>query len=156
MAYKKVHIPRSLKNVVWTTYCGEVYNYKCTVTWCTTVLTPFNFEAGHNVPESRGGLTNVDNLRPICSMCNKSMGNRYTIDEYSLLYEHSPSRTRIAEEDLPPIMPVVPNVPIVPIAPNVPRSASAPHAPNAPTVAQVVMKPIRNKKSFFRSIMCMQ
>jgi HNH endonuclease len=155
MVYKKVHIPRSLKNVVWITYCGEVYNYKCSVTWCTTVMTPFNFEAGHNIPESRGGLTNLDNLRPICSTCNRSMGNRYTIDEYSLLYEPSPSRTHIAidgkvSEDLPPI------VPIAPIAPIAPTSASVPHVHIAPTVAQVVMKPISNKKSFFRSIMCMQ
>jgi hypothetical protein len=91
MVNKKAPIPRSLKNMIWITYCGEVYSSKCTVTWCTTVMTPFNFEAGHNVPESRGGLTVLDNLRPICAQCNKSMGNRYTIDEYSLKFNKQPA-----------------------------------------------------------------
>ena len=34
-----------------------------------------NFCAGHIIPESCGGFATIDNLRPICSQCNSSMGN---------------------------------------------------------------------------------
>ncbi len=76
-------IPGSLKHNVWLVYIGKKYEAKCHVVWCHNVLTPFTFEAGHNIPFSKGGETSLDNLRPICSDCNKSMGNRYTIDEFS-------------------------------------------------------------------------
>ena len=76
-------IPSSLKHNIWIKYIGEKYEGKCGVTWCINKITPFTFEAGHNIPYSKGGSTTIDNLRPICSDCNKSMGNRYTIDEYS-------------------------------------------------------------------------
>jgi len=39
------------------------------------------------VPDLDNILTDLDNLRPICSDCNKSMGNRFTIDEYSDQYK---------------------------------------------------------------------
>jgi hypothetical protein len=62
---------------------GARYEGKCCVQWCKNKITPFSFEAGHDIPESKGGSTTLDNLRPICSSCNKSMGNRYSIQEYS-------------------------------------------------------------------------
>ena len=80
-------VPSSLKHNVWTTYIGEKFDGKCGVTWCNNKITPFTFEAGHNIPFSKGGATTIDNLRPICSDCNKSMGNRFTIDEYSEQYK---------------------------------------------------------------------
>lgn len=48
-------------------------------------MTPFTFEVGHNVPESKGGSSDLDNLKPLCPSCNKSMGNTYTIDEFSVI-----------------------------------------------------------------------
>ena len=86
----KATIPRALKNAVWLEYVGKAFEAKCNVTWCATVVTPFTFEAGHNVPESKGGATNVTNLRPICAQCNKSMGAAYTIDEFSAQFQPSP------------------------------------------------------------------
>lgn len=83
---RKATIPKSLKNNVWLTYVGEKFEAKCTVKWCDTRVNVFSYETGHNIPESKGGLTNVENLRPICAQCNKSMGNRYTIDEFSLRF----------------------------------------------------------------------
>ena len=53
------------------------------------MITPFNFEVGHNIPESKGGATDINNLRPICSKCNRSMGDDYTIDEFSALSKRS-------------------------------------------------------------------
>lgn len=87
MAYRKKTIPKSLKTAVWLTYVGKQFEIKCHVAWCKTLITPFTFETGHNVPESKGGMTSVENLRPICGQCNKSMGNRYTIDDFSRIYE---------------------------------------------------------------------
>lgn len=87
------HIPASLKHAIWIKYNGRRFDVKCYVKWCPNTLTPFTFEAGHNIPASKGGGTTLENLRPICSMCNKSMGNRYTIDEYSIQHQqHSKPR----------------------------------------------------------------
>ena len=80
-------IPKSLREQVWLKVCGESFRKKCSVTWCTNSITPFRFEAGHIIPESKGGATHIDNLLPICSQCNKSMGNRYTILEFSKKFQ---------------------------------------------------------------------
>ncbi len=82
----KQKIPASLRHNVWIRWVGKNFDAKCTVKWCKNTITPFTFEAGHNIPESKGGATTLENLRPICSTCNKSMGNRYTIEEYSALH----------------------------------------------------------------------
>lgn len=84
----KTKIPSALRQQVWLEYCGsEHFKHKCLVTWCKNMITPFTFEVGHNIPESKGGTTDIFNLRPICSSCNKSMGNIYTIDEFSMMYK---------------------------------------------------------------------
>jgi len=76
-------VSKSLKNNVWIQQYGEKFRCKCSVEWCVTTITPFTFEVGHNKPHSKGGKLEIDNLLPICSTCNKSMGDRYTIDEFS-------------------------------------------------------------------------
>lgn len=53
------------------------------VTWCANRINVFDFQCGHNIPESKGGDTTLENLLPICGRCNISMGNRYSIDEWS-------------------------------------------------------------------------
>lgn len=83
----KKKIPTSLKQNIWMLRNGEQFKAKCYVKWCENILTPFTFEAGHDIPESKGGSTTVDNLYPICSSCNKSMGNRYSIQEYCDVYK---------------------------------------------------------------------
>jgi hypothetical protein len=80
---KRKSINKSLKNNVWIQYCGKKFDSSCYVTWCKTRITPFTFEVGHDVPHSKNGTIELDNLRPICATCNKSMGNRYTITEWS-------------------------------------------------------------------------
>lgn len=80
----KVKIPRALREQVWLLHCGDkLFKHKCLVTWCENTMTPFQFEVGHNIPESKGGTIDLDNLRPICGKCNKSMGDRYTIEQFS-------------------------------------------------------------------------
>ena len=82
----KTKIPGALREQVWLLYCGDrMFKHKCLVTWCENIMDPFNFHVGHNVPESKGGATDINNLRPICAKCNTSMGDEYTIDEFSAL-----------------------------------------------------------------------
>ena len=76
-------IPKALREQVWIAKSGEVFHTKCKVVWCKNTITVFDFQCGHNIPESKGGPTTIDNLIPICSRCNVSMGNHYTIDEWN-------------------------------------------------------------------------
>ena len=89
----KQKIPASLRQNIWIAYVGKKYETKCYVSWCNQTITPFTFEAGHNIPESKGGPTTLENLRPICGGCNKSMGNKYTIQEYSKTFAQPPKST---------------------------------------------------------------
>jgi 5-methylcytosine-specific restriction endonuclease McrA len=84
--YKKKKIPTALRNQVWLHHFGEQFHLKCPTAWCTNSITPFSFEAGHNIPESHGGPTILSNLIPICGSCNKSMGNTYSFNEWSTKY----------------------------------------------------------------------
>lgn len=81
----KEKIPKALREQVWLTHNGKKYQSKCNVIWCKNKITVFDFQSGHNIPESKGGVTDISNLRPICSRCNLSMGDTYSIDEWSKL-----------------------------------------------------------------------
>jgi len=81
----KEPIPKRIRELVWTTNNGETFTNKCYVTWCTNNINVFNFQVGHDIPESKGGTIDIDNLKPICSNCNLSMSNKYTITEWSKL-----------------------------------------------------------------------
>ena len=84
---RKKPIPAALREQVWIHKMGRVFEAKCPVTWCQNTITVFDFQSGHNIPESRGGKTDLGNLIPVCSRCNLSMGNEYTIDEWSKISE---------------------------------------------------------------------
>ena len=79
----KTKIPRALREQVWLIHVGPKFQYKCKVSWCTNTMNVFDFQCGHNIPESKGGKTDVQNLIPICSRCNLSMGSQFTIDEWN-------------------------------------------------------------------------
>lgn len=78
----KQYIPKALREQVWIKRMGKCFEGKCSVTWCTNQITVFDFHVGHNVPESKGGTLKINNLEPICSRCNLSMGDNYTIKEW--------------------------------------------------------------------------
>lgn len=82
---KKKNIPKAIKQHVWLYHIGTKFQDKCTVKWCNNTITVFNYHTGHNIPESKGGTINIDNLRPICSNCNLSMNDKYSIDEWNYL-----------------------------------------------------------------------
>ena len=79
----KAKIPKALREQVWLVHIGPRFQTKCKVSWCTNTMNVFDFQCGHNIPESKGGKTDVHNLIPICSRCNQSMGNQYTINEWT-------------------------------------------------------------------------
>tara|TARA_Y100000389_G_scaffold140942_1_gene138808 strand:+ start:1073 stop:2215 length:1143 start_codon:yes stop_codon:yes gene_type:complete len=74
--YKKKKIPKSLKDLVWHKHIGkDKGSVKCIC--CNNYeITMSNFHAGHIIAESVGGLINIDNILPICSTCNLSMGSQ--------------------------------------------------------------------------------
>ena len=78
-------IPKAIRQQVWIKYMGKKFENKCTIIWCTNIISVFNFHAGHVIPDSKGGLINIENLRPICSNCNLSMSDNYTIYEWNLI-----------------------------------------------------------------------
>jgi hypothetical protein len=78
-------LPKRIREVVWNTYNGETYSSKCYVPWCNNIINVFNYQVGHDIPESKGGTYDIGNLRPICSNCNLSMGNKWTIQEWGKL-----------------------------------------------------------------------
>lgn len=84
-APRKTAIPSAMKEQIWLRDCGEVFETKCKVPWCQNCMNVWTFQAGHNIPESKGGKTIPENLVPICIRCNLSMGNRYTLDEWNSL-----------------------------------------------------------------------
>lgn len=81
----KDKIPKALREQVWISHIGKKFESKCYVSWCKNRITVFDFQSGHNVPESKGGVTDISNLLPICARCNLSMGDNYTIDEWAKL-----------------------------------------------------------------------
>ena len=81
---RKQHIPKKLKNMIWDKYVGKEKGIGFCYC-CNEEIDSKNFEAGHIIPEARGGPTNAENLRPICSCCNKSMGTQ-NMDKFRAKY----------------------------------------------------------------------
>ena len=63
-----------MRKIVWNTYIGKNNSTgKCLV--CSDEdISHTNFECGHVKSRINGGEVTVDNLRPICGNCNKSIG----------------------------------------------------------------------------------
>ena len=71
---RKVKIPAAVRKIVWNFYIGsEKSSDKC---FCcnSEIITLSNFECGHVQSEKDGGEPTIQNLRPLCSFCNKSIG----------------------------------------------------------------------------------
>ena len=82
---RKATIPVAFREQIWLRQFGKVFEAKCPTRWCQNKITVYDFQSGHNIPESKGGPTTPENLIPLCSRCNLSMGNRYTFDEWNAL-----------------------------------------------------------------------
>ncbi len=73
---------------VWLTFMGNKAKGNC---YCCEEkeITPFHFEAGHVIPKAFGGSDDVENLRPICSPCNKGMGTENLYDYKHRMFSKS-------------------------------------------------------------------
>ena len=71
------------KNKYGSNIIKKKFQVKCPIQWCKNKINCFNHHVGHVIPESKGGPTTIENLKPICAKCNLSMSNNYTIDEFS-------------------------------------------------------------------------
>jgi len=82
------NIPKTIKNKVWDKYIGpEKGQGQCYC--CKGKLDSKNFECGHVIPVKNGGRNILNNLRPICSCCNKSMGTQ-NLEDFKQTYFPSP------------------------------------------------------------------
>jgi hypothetical protein len=77
---RKKSIPRKIPNGVridvWDQYIGkEIALHKCLCCKKTTISQTM-FECGHVISIKEGGSEEIENLRPICSKCNKSMSTK--------------------------------------------------------------------------------
>jgi len=78
-------LPATVRRIVWNTYIGsEVSSGKC---FCCNfeTITVSNFECGHIVSHKDGGDATIQNLRPICSFYNRSIGKR-NMEEFMRQY----------------------------------------------------------------------
>jgi len=72
--YIKQKISKKLKNEVWIKEFGRKRKQKCPIENCENKITKKEFHCGHIISEINGGLTELENLRPLCASCNLSMG----------------------------------------------------------------------------------
>jgi 5-methylcytosine-specific restriction endonuclease McrA len=81
--YRK-SVPKTVKDRLWdTTFGPEAGQGLCYV--CGLQINSKRFEAGHVISVYHGGSTTLDNLKCICSTCNKSMGTQH-LEKFKLTY----------------------------------------------------------------------
>jgi hypothetical protein len=71
---KKTKISHAIRIVCWNTYVSEDIGKTHCLCCKTNYITQHNFHCGHVVADAKGGKVQVSNLRPICAVCNNSMG----------------------------------------------------------------------------------
>ena len=76
-------IPASLRKELWMNYFGENFEGKCFC--CKNKIVRDDFEAGHVISDKDGGETILENLKPLCKTCNRSMGSD-NLNEYKKRY----------------------------------------------------------------------
>ena len=101
---KKINIPKKLRDDCWNKNIGKsrgaVYCIVCNI----EKIYMNKFEAGHIVSEKNGGSLILENLIPICSGCNRSMGANNMTDWVKTFYPENLSKfskrqyTNIVEE----------------------------------------------------------
>jgi 5-methylcytosine-specific restriction endonuclease McrA len=74
----KAKISKKLKHEVWVHWFKEAESAVCP---CGTSITEEESHSGHIVARAKGGKTAVENLRPVCALCNLRMGTR-NLNEY--------------------------------------------------------------------------
>ena len=78
---RKKRIPKKKRQEVWTANNGESLSVYCFCCNSQELNGMGAWECGHIISEANGGTLDTDNLKPICSGCNKSMGSK-NMDDY--------------------------------------------------------------------------
>lgn len=73
---KKTPIPKKIKQLVWNKYVGEEKGTSLCKCCNVTTISQMDFACGHIISENDGGTITVENLLPICSLCNTSMNSK--------------------------------------------------------------------------------
>jgi 5-methylcytosine-specific restriction endonuclease McrA len=70
--YKKKPL-KAIRDILWEIHFGKSLIGNC---YCCNEQIQYNknYEAGHIEAEARGGKTEINNLKPVCRTCNRSMG----------------------------------------------------------------------------------
>lgn len=77
---KKQPIPKSVRTHVWELYIGSNINEHRCLCCKKSLIKITNFDVGHIIAEKHGGTLEISNLRPICAVCNNSMGTENMIE----------------------------------------------------------------------------
>lgn len=81
-------IPPALRKIVWDQNNDpSLTEGKCFV--CKGSIHLLTYECGHIIAYAEGGKTVAENLRPLCSLCNKSMGKKNLNDYIKEYYSNS-------------------------------------------------------------------
>lgn len=77
--YKKEVICKTVRNVLWYIHFGDIRTAKCK---CCLVedISISCYHVGHVIAEANGGKTSMENLLPMCMLCNTSIGKQNVND----------------------------------------------------------------------------
>ena len=77
-------IPKCVRNALWINFFKNQREGKCKCCLRETISIG-NFHAGHIKAHANGGSTTLDNLVPICMLCNTSIG-KHDLNEFIIKY----------------------------------------------------------------------
>ncbi len=69
-----------MKSRVWNKYIGKERGTNKCLCCNDKEISQMDFECGHVLARTNGGKNSVENLRPICGLCNKSMGSVHMLE----------------------------------------------------------------------------
>ncbi len=81
----------TVRNSVWDTYVGATQIIGICACCNTELILYGNFVCRHVQPRSKNGKTTIQNLRPICGICNKSLGT-HNMEDFMATYGFLKSR----------------------------------------------------------------
>lgn len=76
----KSKIPQSLRIATWKKYVGEDHGKSICLCCKSAEISVFTFHCAHVIAECKGGQLTLENLRPVCTSCNLSMGSQNLYD----------------------------------------------------------------------------
>jgi hypothetical protein len=78
--YSKKSIPKAVKSHIWEHYIGRHINEHRCLCCKKAYIRNTDFVTGHVISEANGGTLEINNLRPICAVCNNGMGKMNMVD----------------------------------------------------------------------------